>query len=83
MTDEPVITIAEPIFRSYISALRKAADETQALRQELHAIGAIQTEDGQWLYPFYMVGGERYLPRQMWITACRRVGEAIKQLPPE
>ena len=80
---DPDICTEARIFRSYISALRQAADDVRALQAELHAIGAVRTEDGSWLYPFYMDGGERYLPRDDWIAARKAIGEHIQALPDE
>ena len=77
------IKIEESIFRNYLSAIRQAADDVKALQEELYAIGAIKTEDQGWLYPFYMDGEERYLPRDTWIRARKAIGNAIKQIPEE
>ncbi len=73
------IRIEERIFRKYISALRQAADDVRALQAELHAIGAIRTEDGNWLYPFYMDGSERYLPRDEWLNAAESLARRYAQ----
>ena len=74
------MNIEERIFRNYLSALRKANERVRALEQELHAIEAMQTEDGSWLYPFYLDGEERYLPRDDWIAARKAIGAHIKTL---
>ncbi len=80
-TDENVVIIEERVFRSYLSALRQAADDVRALQAELHAIGAIKTEDGGWLYPFYLDGEDRYLPRDMWIAARKDIGKHVQVMP--
>ncbi len=73
--------IDEDIFRAYLSAIRQASLDVREMRNELEAIGAIRTETGDYLYPFYMDGGERYLPRDTWIQARKDIGQHIKNLP--